>query len=449
MGLAPAAPRQIWVHDQTTGLRTGESRTFELRVDAVAPNSVELAPAAATPVAAAPSMVATPVAEASPQAAAGPAEAQALVATPVVAAPLRLDPGALALPPAAPRSPRQPASQPTLADLQAQLADLAPANAATPAQAGTQLLLNQSFESATFAPWQTSGSPQLTTQVKRTGNQAAMLAGRNSATDALAQLVSVPADISVAVLTGYVAAATEEEEAGYDSFCAGVWTADASQVIGGFCADVMDVTPGQWNAFSFTLSPAQLAAVTGRQVLIGMTSTTDEDFSSVFAFDDLAFTVTGGSTTPVPTTPVPTTPVPTTPVPTTPVPPPPDGGAFRLTLAWTDYPGNPAAAKALVNDLDLEIVGPDGTIYRGNAGLYPAGHPCRAEAGQDRCNNVETVFIPKAAPGVYRVTVRAVQVAQGGEQPFALAGWGDQLRPADQQPPPELKHKVFLPLTRR
>ena len=34
------------------------------------------------------------------------------------------------------------------------------------------------------------------------------------------------------------------------------------------------------------------------------------------------------------------------------------GTPFKVTLAWSDYPGNPSATKMLVNDLDLEVIGP-------------------------------------------------------------------------------------------
>src|SRR5205814_2311361 len=36
---------------------------------------------------------------------------------------------------------------------------------------------------------------------------------------------------------------------------------------------------------------------------------------------------------------------------------------LKITLAYTDVPGLPAALPALVNDLDLEVVGPDGKVY--------------------------------------------------------------------------------------
>lgn len=39
---------------------------------------------------------------------------------------------------------------------------------------------------------------------------------------------------------------------------------------------------------------------------------------------------------------------------------------FRVTLAWSDYPGSPVAAGGLVNDLDLKITGPGGVTYYPN-----------------------------------------------------------------------------------
>jgi hypothetical protein len=39
---------------------------------------------------------------------------------------------------------------------------------------------------------------------------------------------------------------------------------------------------------------------------------------------------------------------------------------LRVTLAWSDYPGTPAAAGALVNDLDLTVTDPSGTVHYPN-----------------------------------------------------------------------------------
>ena len=112
-----------------------------------------------------------------------------------------------------------------------------------------------------------------------------------------------------------------------------------------------------------------------------------------------------------------------TPAPTA-TPPPSTGGPLRLTLAWTDYPGSSAAAKALVNDLDLEVVAPNGTHYYGNFGLYSSGQclrPVTPSIKWDACNNVEGVIIPNAPYGTYTVYVHGYNVPQG-PQPYRPGG---------------------------
>lgn len=92
---------------------------------------------------------------------------------------------------------------------------------------------------------------------------------------------------------------------------------------------------------------------------------------------------------------------------------------LRITLAWTDYPAVPAAARALVNDLDLEVSGPGGSPVTalGNA-TAELSSDCRS-GGADRCNNLESVQIDAPQPGTYTVRVRAHAVEQG-PQPYAL-----------------------------
>jgi hypothetical protein len=119
------------------------------------------------------------------------------------------------------------------------------------------------------------------------------------------------------------------------------------------------------------------------------------------------------------------------------------GGPFRISLVWTDYPGSPAASKALVNNLDLEVIAPDGKHYFGNTGVYSAGHSCMRDGKWDRCNNVEGVLIPKALNGTYTVIVHGYNVPNG-PQPFALVASGDNLAgPGD---PSAATNKIFLPL---
>lgn len=85
---------------------------------------------------------------------------------------------------------------------------------------------------------------------------------------------------------------------------------------------------------------------------------------------------------------------------------------LRITLAWSDPPASLSAARQLVNDLDLVVVGPDGQQFWGN----------RASGG-DRVNNVEGVIIEAPSPGAYRVEVRAYNVPIK-TQPYALVAAG-------------------------
>ncbi len=77
---------------------------------------------------------------------------------------------------------------------------------------------------------------------------------------------------------------------------------------------------------------------------------------------------------------------------------------FSATLAWTDPPAAPGAARTLVNNLDLTVTAPDGTVFHGNdfAGI----------GRSDDVNNIERVVIARPQPGTYTVTVRAARVAE-------------------------------------
>lgn len=133
-----------------------------------------------------------------------------------------------------------------------------------------------------------------------------------------------------------------------------------------------------------------------------------------------------------------------------PSPTPTLGGPLRFMLVWTDYPGQPAAARALVNDLDLEVIAPDGSRYVGNQGVYDSGDVCLRDATWDRCNPVEGIIIPSAQYGDYRVLVHGYEVAQGGRQPFALVASGDAVRLSGTEPPSsDLTKHVYLPVTVR
>ncbi|AGL03807.1 S8 family serine peptidase [Desulfoscipio gibsoniae] len=94
------------------------------------------------------------------------------------------------------------------------------------------------------------------------------------------------------------------------------------------------------------------------------------------------------------------------------------GAPLKATLSWTDPAAAPGARSALVNDLDLEVIGPDGKKYYGNDFDY--------KGARDTSNNVEQVYIPDPAPGTYKIIVRGSSIqqdaspAKGVNQDYAL-----------------------------
>lgn len=95
----------------------------------------------------------------------------------------------------------------------------------------------------------------------------------------------------------------------------------------------------------------------------------------------------------------------------------PDGQFYplRVTLVWTDPPGNPVAALKLVNDLDLIVTNltdpANPIVYHGNN--FEGGLTFTAagtNAPPDAVNNVENVFINRPLGTNYSVTVRARRV---------------------------------------
>jgi len=83
---------------------------------------------------------------------------------------------------------------------------------------------------------------------------------------------------------------------------------------------------------------------------------------------------------------------------------------LMITLAYTDVPGFPGSLPALVNDLDLEVIAPDGQMYRGNQ--FKNGESIPNPAVADTINNVEEVHLASPVPGEYTVRVRARNVVE-------------------------------------
>ncbi len=97
---------------------------------------------------------------------------------------------------------------------------------------------------------------------------------------------------------------------------------------------------------------------------------------------------------------------------------------LRIVLGWADpdiefLGGDEIAAVALVNDLDVFVIGPDGTV------TYPyildKNNPSAAATrGPNRTDNVEMIEIPNAAAGTYRVVVRGADINDASPQEYVL-----------------------------
>ena len=105
---------------------------------------------------------------------------------------------------------------------------------------------------------------------------------------------------------------------------------------------------------------------------------------------------------------------------------------LRVTLVYTDFPGFPAVLPALVNDLDLELIAPNGQVYRGNQFEPATGESVPDAPASDNINNVEGIYIDVPQPGEYLVRILARNIVQDSrgdtpavDQDFALVVCGD------------------------
>ena len=105
------------------------------------------------------------------------------------------------------------------------------------------------------------------------------------------------------------------------------------------------------------------------------------------------------------------------------------GQPLKIVLAWSDHRGSRFSSKQLVNDLNLELIAPDGTTYLGN--VFSGGHSVTGGVADDT-NNVEVTLVDSAVSGIW--TARVTDVNHGGPraQQFAISASGvgiNDLRP--------------------
>jgi hypothetical protein len=347
--IAPLAPNQVWLKDQTSGLKTGGTLTYTLSLGTTG--------------------IQTQGAEGSPV-------------------------SAVELAPTVP-----PVGVGQLIPVQPQSVDSPQA-----ASDVRQLIQNGGFE--------TSGS-WITANMTRTTAQAYSGSWSMASTPALNgyfyQPLSVPGDAISATLDLYVKNVNPDTQ--NDTIQVRIFDQTHASLIG--VGPTWSFVDTNWHHLALDFGPV-LASVRGKIIAVDFSVMQKDLPNAVFYVDNASMYVST----------------------------PTYGGSFRVTLAWTDYPAAAYASKTLVNDLDLEVIAPDGKHYAGNTGTYASGQCLRAGVW-DACNNVEGVLLPNARYGVYKVVVHGVNIPMG-PQPFALAASGDYLREGNTP-----LNLVYIPFIRR
>jgi formylglycine-generating enzyme required for sulfatase activity len=115
-------------------------------------------------------------------------------------------------------------------------------------------------------------------------------------------------------------------------------------------------------------------------------------------------------------------------------------GPIRISLGWTDPPGaaqttNTVTVPALINNLHLQLIGPDGSVHLPYVMPYVTGTAEKAPfdvsllgenavSGTNYTDNTIQIYIPEPLPGGYRAEISRTGSLTGGEQSFSLAVQG-------------------------
>ena len=159
-----------------------------------------------------------------------------------------------------------------------------------------QLLQNRGFDTGTWTPWDTYGSPELTDQVYRSASYSARLAGRNDVdSDYVVQAVMVPSDASVVTVDFWYRVSGNDASSPEDYMCAEILDSQGATVLVPlFCYELYLVDPQeQWLNFRRVISGTELAPLLGQTVLMSFQGWTNATNPSTIWVDDVSFHVTG------------------------------------------------------------------------------------------------------------------------------------------------------------
>jgi hypothetical protein len=90
---------------------------------------------------------------------------------------------------------------------------------------------------------------------------------------------------------------------------------------------------------------------------------------------------------------------------------PSGAGDLKVTMIYPDPPGTTSATLHRINDLNLKVTSPGGTVYWGNNGLL-ASNWSTSGGAPNTVDTVENVFVQNPAAGAWTIEVRAAEVNQ-------------------------------------
>ncbi len=86
---------------------------------------------------------------------------------------------------------------------------------------------------------------------------------------------------------------------------------------------------------------------------------------------------------------------------------------LKVTLVYKDPPGTTSSTMHRINDVNLKVTSPSGTVYHGNVGL-DAGNYSTSGGSPNPIDTVENVFVQSPQSGGWSIDVTAQEVNQDG-----------------------------------
>jgi hypothetical protein len=156
----------------------------------------------------------------------------------------------------------------------------------------SELLQNGDFDTGTWTPWETSGSPELDDQVYHLASPSAQLGGRNDAVDYVVQEVTVPSNATEVTLDYWDRISGNDPDPD-EVLCIEILDSGLSTTLAGYCLPLYELTQNQWVNGQLVISGTDLTPLLGQTAFVAFDVFTNATNPSTVWVDDVSFKVTG------------------------------------------------------------------------------------------------------------------------------------------------------------